>query len=261
LCVVALWHGGGGGGGDGAAAGGMQRRLSLAISLIGSPRVLFLDEPTTGLDPETRRNVWQVIGDAKHGKVHSIPPPATCHLPLSWVSWDGARHLSDCRVFVTVQAIVLTTHSMEEADALCERIGIMATGRLRCVGSNQHLKNKFGNGYRVELTVCDAPAAKGFMQDLMPSAQVEDAVNGTLVYQVPYNWFLSRSFLKGKNMLAFFSRCLVKILWCLKFLLPCVVVAKKLVSQTGACSRQAWRKCSSKLRRNLNRLPILLKVV
>jgi ABC-type multidrug transport system ATPase subunit len=74
-------------------SGGEKRRLSIAIALIGDPAVVFLDEPTTGLDPEVRRLIWNIIHDAKEGRT-----------------------------------IVLTTHSMEEAEVLCQRIGIMAKG-------------------------------------------------------------------------------------------------------------------------------------
>ena len=74
----------------------MKRRLSVANALIGSPRAVYLDEPSTGLDLSARRTLWDVITAAKG---------------------DG-------------KAIVLTTHSMEEADALCDRIGIMSLGQL-----------------------------------------------------------------------------------------------------------------------------------
>lgn len=78
---------------------GMKRRLSIAISLVAEPKIVFLDEPTTGLDPETRREVWNILTECK--KRHSI---------------------------------VLTTHSMEEADVLCERIAIINLGIMRCIG-------------------------------------------------------------------------------------------------------------------------------
>ena len=97
-------------------SGGQRRRLSLAISMIGAPEVIFLDEPTTGLDPETRRWVWQYIDAMKAGR-----------------------------------GIILTTHSMEEADALCSKIAIMSHGRLRCLGTTMHLKEKFGKGIRIIL--------------------------------------------------------------------------------------------------------------
>ncbi|KAJ6794728.1 putative ABC transporter A family member 2 [Iris pallida] len=96
----------------GSYSGGMKRRLSVAIALIGDPKVVFLDEPTTGMDPITRRHVWDIIEEAKKGR-----------------------------------AIILTTHSMEEADILSDRIGIMAKGKLRCIGTSIRLKSKFGAGY------------------------------------------------------------------------------------------------------------------
>ncbi|KAG6632961.1 hypothetical protein I3843_12G015800 [Carya illinoinensis] len=96
----------------GSYSGGMKRRLSVAIALIGDPKLVILDEPTTGMDPITRRHVWDIINDAKKGR-----------------------------------AIVLTTHSMEEADILSDRIGIMAKGRLRCIGTSIRLKSQFGTGF------------------------------------------------------------------------------------------------------------------
>lgn len=81
-------------------SGGMKRRLSVAIALMGDPLVVYLDEPSTGLDPSSRRLLWDVIKKARLDK-----------------------------------AVVLTTHSMEEAEALCDRLGIFVGGRLRCVGN------------------------------------------------------------------------------------------------------------------------------
>lgn len=126
----------------GRLSGGMQRRVSLAISLIGDPSIIFLDEPTTGLDPETKRNMWTLIGLAK---------PSRC--------------------------IVLTTHSMEEADALCGRIGIMAYGSLRCLGTSLHLKHKFGDGDKLDFTCCpgEVEAGKACIRELIPSGQLQDA--------------------------------------------------------------------------------------
>ncbi|KAI9136115.1 hypothetical protein BKA69DRAFT_1042814 [Paraphysoderma sedebokerense] len=95
-------------------SGGMRRRLALAIAMIGSPRVLFLDEPTTGLDPANRLHMWRIIGNIRDRKEHCI---------------------------------CLISHSMDEVDTLSTRIGIMAAGSLRCIGSQITLKNKFGTGY------------------------------------------------------------------------------------------------------------------
>ena len=99
-------------------SGGMRRRLSVACSLIADPKVVYLDEPTTGMDPVNRRGVWDVIEKAKKGRV-----------------------------------VVLTTHAMEEADTLGDRISIMSRGRLHCLGTALHLKNKYGTGYTIDIKV------------------------------------------------------------------------------------------------------------
>ncbi|XP_062114912.1 ABC transporter A family member 2-like [Humulus lupulus] len=100
----------------GSYSGGMKRRLSVAVALIGDPKLVILDEPTTGMDPIARRHVWDIIKNAKKGR-----------------------------------AIVLTTHSMEEAEILSDRIGIMANGRLRCIGTSVRLKSRFGTGFIVNI--------------------------------------------------------------------------------------------------------------
>lgn len=106
-------------------SGGMKRRLSLACATIGQPQIVFLDECSTGVDPVARREIWQLISDMVSG-AGNVPREERT-------------------------SVILTTHSMEECEALCPRIGIMATGRLRCLGSAQHLKNKFGQGYQIEM--------------------------------------------------------------------------------------------------------------
>jgi len=107
-------------------SGGMKRRLSLACAMIGKPQIVFLDECSTGVDPVARREIWQLISNMVAGD----------NLP------EGNQ-----------TSVILTTHSMEECEALCPRIGIMANGRLRCLGSSQRLKNKFGQGFQVEMRV------------------------------------------------------------------------------------------------------------
>jgi ATP-binding cassette, subfamily A (ABC1), member 3 len=107
-------------------SGGMKRKLSVACATIGQPQIVFLDEPSTGMDPVARRDMWAVISEMVNGG----------NLP------DEER-----------TSVILTTHAMEECEALCPRIGIMANGRLRCIGSAQHLKDRFGQGYQVELKV------------------------------------------------------------------------------------------------------------
>lgn len=89
----------------GSLSGGEQRRLDLACALVGDPDVIFLDEPTTGLDPESRRNVWALLTALKERGT----------------------------------TILLTTHYLEEAEALCDRIAIMHTGRIRVEGTGAEL--------------------------------------------------------------------------------------------------------------------------
>lgn len=114
-------------------SGGMRRRLSIGVSLVGDPQVIFLDEPTTGLDPDTRRHLWEVLLKIKKGR-----------------------------------CLILTTHSMEEADILSDRIGIMSKGQLRCVGTQLRLKSKFGGGYTFQINFRpeSAERAKAFVIDL-----------------------------------------------------------------------------------------------
>ena len=123
----------------GRLSGGMKRRVSLGVSLVGEPAAVFLDEPTTGLDPHTKRQVWELITAAQ---------------ARQWC------------------ALVLTTHSMEEADALCGRIGIMSGGRLACLGTSLHLKKKFSEGHKLALTVTagSEPAATAYVAKVLPGA-------------------------------------------------------------------------------------------
>ncbi|XP_073045871.1 ABC transporter A family member 1 isoform X1 [Primulina eburnea] len=102
-----------------ALSGGNKRKLSVAIAMIGDPPIVILDEPSTGMDPIAKRFMWEVISrlSTRRGKT----------------------------------AVILTTHSMNEAQALCTRIGIMVGGKLRCIGSPQHLKNRFGNHLELEV--------------------------------------------------------------------------------------------------------------
>jgi len=86
-------------------SGGMKRRLSIAMALVSDPQVLFLDEPTLGLDPQARRTIWEYIADLKGKKT-----------------------------------ILLTTHYMEEADFLSDRIGIIDEGKIVALGTPQELK-------------------------------------------------------------------------------------------------------------------------
>ena len=100
-------------------SGGMRRRLEIARGVLHSPRVLFLDEPTTGLDPQSRRAIWDMFGELR-------------------------THEPDL-------AIILTTHAMEEADFLCDRVAILDQGRILCENSPAALKHELETGEKVEL--------------------------------------------------------------------------------------------------------------
>ncbi|KAL5022830.1 hypothetical protein ScPMuIL_001985 [Solemya velum] len=138
----------------GTYSGGNKRKLSTAISLIGNPPVIFLDEPTTGMDPSARRFLWDRILDiVKEGR-----------------------------------SVILTSHSMEECEALCGRLAIMVNGRFRCLGSVQHLKNRFGSGYTVILHVSgekpDLQSVKDYMTATFPGAVLKDSHHNMLQYQL-----------------------------------------------------------------------------
>merc|ERR1712126_79699 len=94
-----------------------KRKLSYAMAMVGDPKIVLMDEPSTGMGPQSKRFVWDCIQES----------------------------------FKDNRGAILTTHSMEEADAICSRIGIMVDGELKCLGSSQDLKNKFGGGYNLHI--------------------------------------------------------------------------------------------------------------
>lgn len=124
----------------------------MAISLVGDPQVIFLDEPTTGLDPDTRRSLWNVLLKIKKGR-----------------------------------SLILTTHSMEEADILCNRIAIMDEGELQCIGSSLHLKNNYGLGYTLSINMgrMYEQSAKDFISRSFPHAKLVFEFAQTATYQIP----------------------------------------------------------------------------
>ena len=103
----------------GTFSGGNKRKLCVAIALLGKPPIVFLDEPSSGMDPQSRRFMWNVV--------------------------------SELAVRKGLSTVILTTHSMEEAEALTTRIAIMVEGRLKTVGSNQQIKQKFGQGLEIQI--------------------------------------------------------------------------------------------------------------
>ena len=122
-------------------SGGMRRRLDLAMTLVGSPRVIFLDEPTTGLDPRSRRNMWQIIRD----------------LVASGVT------------------IFLTTQYLEEADELADRIAVLDHGRVVAEGTAEELKRRIPGGH-VRLRFADPQSLDAAMRVLGQTSRDNDAL-------------------------------------------------------------------------------------
>jgi len=128
---------------SGSYSGGNKRKLNVAMSLVGEPPLVFLDEPSTGVDPVARRNLWSIIGGIQR---------------------NG-------------QSVVLTSHSMEECEALCDRLAIMVNGQFQCFGSSSHLKKKFGQGFTI-LTKIPATGDEG--GDVELASRLKDWVGARL---------------------------------------------------------------------------------
>ncbi|XP_076644769.1 phospholipid-transporting ATPase ABCA3 [Halictus rubicundus] len=136
-------------------SGGNKRRLNIAMALIGSPNLVLLDEPTTGVDPAARRSLWNI--------------------------------LQSCQAMG--QAIILTSHSMEECEALCNRLVIMVKGQLVCIGASQELKQRFGAGYDIHIKLnpnrsdSDLSTIKNVMESSL-SCEIRDENLGFIAYHV-----------------------------------------------------------------------------
>jgi ABC-2 type transport system ATP-binding protein len=103
----------------GTLSGGQKQRLAMACALVGDPELLFLDEPTTGLDPQARRHLWDLVDELKKSG----------------------------------RTVILTTHYMDEAERLCDRVAIMDHGRIIALGTPQQLIATVGGDHIVELAV------------------------------------------------------------------------------------------------------------
>ncbi|KAL1402783.1 hypothetical protein pipiens_019647 [Culex pipiens pipiens] len=141
-------------------SGGNKRKLSTALALMGRPTVVYLDEPTTGMDPGAKRQLWDVV----------------------------------CKERSAGKSIVLTSHSMEECEALCTKLAIMVNGEFKCIGSTQHLKNKFSNGYYLTVklkkkTTESGPdkvaEIKNYIVAKIPEAELKEEYMESLTYQIP----------------------------------------------------------------------------
>lgn len=129
-------------------SGGSRRKLSTAVALLGNPVIIYLDEPSTGMDVASKRKLWDVV----------------------------------CNVRNAGKTIILTSHSMEECEALCTRLVIMVNGQFKCFGSIQHLKSKFGQGFdlviklkrlsRIETIEREKDEVKKFINEEFPGAEL-----------------------------------------------------------------------------------------
>jgi LSD1 subclass zinc finger protein len=136
----------------GTLSGGNKRKLSASIALVGDPPLALYDEPSSGMDPEARRSMWNVLATTMEGR-----------------------------------ATVLTTHVLAEAEALCHSVGIMVAGRLRCLGSLTHLKQTHGSGYTLEVRCSPAHAGRvaTALASALPSARLQEEQAGRLTYALP----------------------------------------------------------------------------
>lgn len=138
-------------------SGGNKRKLSTAIALIGDPPVIYLDEPTTGMDVATKRYLWNAL----------------------------------CQVRDNGKCIVLTSHSMEECEALCTRLAIMVNGNFKCLGSTQHLKDKFAQSYslmvkvkKYENRITDTVPIEQFIQTNFQNVELREKHQEFLSYYI-----------------------------------------------------------------------------
>ncbi|KJE91770.1 ATP-binding cassette transporter 1 [Capsaspora owczarzaki ATCC 30864] len=162
----------------GTYSGGNKRKLSTAIALVGNPAVIFMDEPTTGMDPKARRFLWDVISS----------------------------------LMMNGRCIVFTSHSMEECEALCTRMAIMVNGKFRCMGSAQHLKSQYGVGYTLIIKLREGAQnklaeLKQYIVDSFPDARLKEEHNTLVQYQLPSaNSTSSNSAQSSVSLASIFSR-------------------------------------------------------
>ena len=137
-------------------SGGNKRKLMVALAFLGKPKLVFLDEPTSGMDTTLRREFWDILANYKRDRI-----------------------------------ILLTTHYMDEADALGDNIGIMARGKLICCGSSMFLKKRFGIGYNLNISKTSSSVNSGaileYIQKTIPTASIESDLSGELQIRLPFN--------------------------------------------------------------------------
>ncbi|KAJ6644467.1 Phospholipid-transporting ATPase ABCA3 [Pseudolycoriella hygida] len=138
-----------------AYSGGNKRKISTALSVLGGPDLIFLDEPTTGIDPYSKRQLWTVINKIRNSG----------------------------------KSVILTSHSMEECEALCTRIAIMAAGEFKCLGSAQHLKNKFSKGFNLTIKMkrddeSELLKTNTRIHELFPSVELKEKYMDLITFHI-----------------------------------------------------------------------------
>ena len=144
-------------------SGGMKRRISILLSTVGNPNVVFLDEPSTGLDPVNRRFIWKMIKEIKKKS-----------------------------------SVILTTHSMSEAEFLSDRICVIKKGKMQCIGNSIELKNIYGDGY-VLTFICEKDQqekVKNIILGLNKDIKILSDKGGNLIFSAGFDkigelgWFI-----------------------------------------------------------------------
>ncbi|KAN0015516.1 hypothetical protein ACTFIU_008251 [Dictyostelium citrinum] len=135
-------------------SGGTKRKLSVACCLIGDPQVVLLDEPSTSLDPISRNELHSLIDELKANK-----------------------------------SIIMTTHSINEINQCCNRVAIMVDGKIRCIGTPNHLKHKYGSGYTIDIIpkyyLNDSFEIHNFMAQTFPNATRVERLGRFISYDLP----------------------------------------------------------------------------
>ncbi|XP_041484930.1 uncharacterized protein LOC121431427 [Lytechinus variegatus] len=137
-------------------SGGMKRCLAVAVALLGKPELILMDEPTTGMDPITKQRVLTSIVNVVRDN----------------------------------RSVILTSHSMEECEAVCTRLAIMVNGQFCCLGSPQHVKNRHGNGYSLvvrgqKTAKTDMSLITEFVHRSFPGAELKEHHHNVVRFQLP----------------------------------------------------------------------------
>uniref|UniRef100_A0A2I3TN27 ATP binding cassette subfamily A member 10 n=1 Tax=Pan troglodytes TaxID=9598 RepID=A0A2I3TN27_PANTR len=151
---------------------GIKRKLCFVLSILGNPSVVLLDEPFTGMDPEGQQQMWQILQATVKNKERGT---------------------------------LLTTHYMSEAEAVCDRMAMVVSGTLRCIGSIQHLKNKFGRDYLLEIKMKEPTQVEALHAEILklfPQAAWQERYSSLMAYKLPVEDVhpLSQAFFKLEAM-------------------------------------------------------------